>query len=1039
MKIEALGNPYSSNTNTPQAGSNRTAITTKSNIIAPLPPKVFTSQQPVPIQPAKTVKKTTVPVSPVSPVKKGNFISPAIGSAIEAATGRPGAVKFAATTGVALADLVSEGADFTADFLVSQISGLIKKPVIGVAGIGPVSNQQKVLADKWKSFYQEQLTKKNVPTQNLKEFVDKLQQSEYIRPSDEWTKASIKEKLTKRFGETLFNLGPSIISSMGVYLYPAAGLAIITTSTANNIKDDAIRYGVPEDKAETIALASGMLIGALDHVVPNSIFSRPAKQAFMPGLIKRVVGSAITEAGTEIAQENIQIAVEKTFRDDLGWDEVKTRNALAGLGGFLGGAGMDIVVSFANNIRTGEIGGIEADEKGVSKELLEKIRTKQKMTPEDRKEIISSGLSIEQINDIAEGFAPSERLAEDTKILRGEQKYTDVYDETGGFKKLLTKPEPGIIAPLPVRVDLQEARPLTTDDDILKAVAENEEKITSSQEELKNTLQKNREPVERAISEIVAEMEIAEAGQKLFLDNGEVSGYSSTFPSWVPEEFRSKELFNEVLTPLVEALETGKYPDTNKVKQREFFDYLLDQVDSRAEIDTALLRNSIMSSYEPYKVKTAIPGRAGRSEQKSVSKEKPSVSTKPSSKGQRGSSKTAANVDRFANLPVLTEKLKKDATSIPFPEMVTLARELLNKYPTVHKNTGEAKGLFITTKGGEIRLNAAIFSDVTQAAKTLAHEIGHLVDYLPGRIMKRGNLLGRLASLTEYRKVFLPDAPGGEFKPVTEKDKRELHRFAREFAKQPIQAGEEIVIGEKRITVDEILAIWRDANIAENDPDLLAYIQTLSNEQKVEITRKAMAGKVPGWVTFKRKITKTVTRETFASAPEDIRRIFKDLLEKEIRRRRLISLAIIREKSMDLSMKWKGTFEKKGGTDYDKYRRSSKELYADMISVLFNDPRRLQIEAPMFWDGFINYIDSKPEVKDSVFTIWDLLHEPEDVVLNRRLNQIYKGYGEAKAKRKSILTEKKPTPSLWARIMSQHEGVGFFSVNMLLRFAFASP
>src|SRR3990167_11517322 len=109
MKIESLGNPYSSNTKPTQgqASSVRNATTPKSNIIAPLPPKVFTSQQPVPIQPAKTVKKTTVPVSPVSPVKKGNFISSAIGSAIEAATGRPGAVKFAATTGVALAELVS--------------------------------------------------------------------------------------------------------------------------------------------------------------------------------------------------------------------------------------------------------------------------------------------------------------------------------------------------------------------------------------------------------------------------------------------------------------------------------------------------------------------------------------------------------------------------------------------------------------------------------------------------------------------------------------------------------------------------------------------------------------------------------------------------------------------------------------------------------------------------------------------------------------------------------------------------------------------
>ena len=50
------------------------------------------------------------------------------------------------------------------------------------------SKQQKELADKWKSVYNDQITKKNVPTKNLKDFVDTLQQSEYIRPSDEWVK-----------------------------------------------------------------------------------------------------------------------------------------------------------------------------------------------------------------------------------------------------------------------------------------------------------------------------------------------------------------------------------------------------------------------------------------------------------------------------------------------------------------------------------------------------------------------------------------------------------------------------------------------------------------------------------------------------------------------------------------------------------------------------------------------------------------------------------------------------------------------------------
>ena len=37
-----------------------------------------------------------------------------------------------------------------------------------------------------------------------------------------------------------------------------------------------------------------------------------------------------------------------------------------------------------------------------------------------------------------------------------------------------------------------------------------------------------------------------------------------------------------------------------------------------------------------------------------------------------------------------------------------------------------------------------------QLAATLAHEVGHLVDFLPDKTMKRGNLLGRLYTLREF-------------------------------------------------------------------------------------------------------------------------------------------------------------------------------------------------------------------------------------------------------------------------------------------------
>jgi len=74
--------------------------------------------------------------------------------------------------------------------------------------------------------------------------------------------------------------------------------------------------------------------------------------------------------------------------------------------------------------------------------------------------------------------------------------------------------------------------------------------------------------------------------------------------------------------------------------------------------------------------------------------------------------------------------------------------------------------------------------------------------------------------------------------------------------------------------------------------------------------------------------------------------------------------------------------------NFTKYRYSSKELYADAISVLFNDPALLKGRAPEFWKGFFDYIDKKPKVKEEVFAIWDLLNKGEDAVLSERQKSI---------------------------------------------------
>lgn len=98
---------------------------------------------------------------------------------------------------------------------------------------------------------------------------------------------------------------------------------------------------------------------------------------------------------------------------------------------------------------------------------------------------------------------------------------------------------------------------------------------------------------------------------------------------------------------------------------------------------------------------------------------------------------------------------------IEFPELVALSKELMGEYPKiVEEFRKEGKRGDFTPEGkGRIRLVGSLFEkkNLGQLQKTLAHEIGHLIDWLPNKVMARGNLLGRLNTLSSFRKDFLPN------------------------------------------------------------------------------------------------------------------------------------------------------------------------------------------------------------------------------------------------------------------------------------------
>lgn len=345
-----------------------------------------------------------------------------------------------------------------------------------------------------------------------------------------------------------------------------------------------------------------------------------------------------------------------------------------------------------------------------------------------------------------------------------------------------------------------------------------------------------------------------------------------------------------------------------------------------------------------------------------------------------------ANTDKF----IEDSKTQKDESAetrkiIEFPEMIKLVKQITGKLPQLRKMKIAGRFNPITEA---ITINRDIFANEKQAARTLAHEIGHLVDFLDkeAKTMSRGNLLGRLASLRGYRKQFISDEPPAERDLITPEDRKALMKRARELAKEPVEVTKTVVVGEVKIEPSEVLAIWRDNTAGEKDPDLMKYIQTLADSDKVDIAKAALKGIIPDWVKFTRKKLETITVKEIRRAPADIRAKYKDLVREEIKKRRLVSLAVVRKELKDLSHVWRPL--SRTDADYMKYRNSGAELYADAISVLFNDPVRLQQDAPVFYRAFFNYLQNKPQASEAFFDAWHLLNQGEDAVLGERLRTI---------------------------------------------------
>ncbi len=381
----------------------------------------------------------------------------------------------------------------------------------------------------------------------------------------------------------------------------------------------------------------------------------------------------------------------------------------------------------------------------------------------------------------------------------------------------------------------------------------------------------------------------------------------------------------------------------------------------------------------------------------------------------------------------IDEYVKRARRSIELPELVGLARELMSgKLPMIYSKLrsafgNSALGKFIPQGEGSILLKAGIFNDIETASKVLAHEIGHLVDYLPNHMMSRGNILGRIASLNKYMKNYLEEfqgAPG----VLTDADRKRLQKEAREQIKseeRPAEVIVEEIIKEipkyeySGITPEIILDLMKGRVEGKVAPELYEYLQRADTKEKKQIVLQAMKQLVDERVAqfgTRTQIGTETVRETVERVipgvkadQQTIYKRFKELLKAEIDKRVLYRREVITDELKKLTKLWT-PFNDSVDSAYRKYRWSSKELYADAFSVFINYPQLMQREAPTFHKAFLSWIESKPEVKEA-YDGFQELSKDREALLESRAKDFYtmqeEGEDVADEIRKKLEADKK--------------------------------
>lgn len=332
--------------------------------------------------------------------------------------------------------------------------------------------------------------------------------------------------------------------------------------------------------------------------------------------------------------------------------------------------------------------------------------------------------------------------------------------------------------------------------------------------------------------------------------------------------------------------------------------------------------------------------------------------------GEAGSGEIELRADLF-HLLSKAEKDKLLADAILWAKTMQEANPGLNLHDAIQSRFNE----LVKEKEAE-----RIKMDPIHALNVFAHEIWHNVDFIPEGTVRRGNILGHIASLKDYWPGFLAEHPGmtGAVEP-TDSEKAKLRRQAEKELRDAIQEITETITREVPIfkeipiTADHITGLFKGIQRDEY-PDLYDWFARLDRKDKVAIVKQAMQGIVDerarrfnsrvqtGTQTVTETITRTIGEEP---TPEAIRKRFDELLRAELRKRGLISDKEIKQELTAAIAWWHGR------RTMPPYFKSAVEMFAEAGSILLNNPAALAKRAPTFMRALFNYLERKPVVKEA--------------------------------------------------------------------------